>query len=350
MTYRNRAVGAALLAMISVPALAAPAGAAPAPAPRTETWKVVTRHEFDGSDLPNGCSRYAGRHSGTAAASWYDPQQVKVAGGQLRLAINRNPRDDLPYASGGVGCQAFGRTSGRFEVRAKAAQGKGFYSYLVLWPKTQEHRAGSVIHLVAPDKETAHIRNGYGDGEDGTEVPGTYSDGFHTYTFEWRPTGTRFLVDGRLLHASSRAYTGERWLGFAVASDRLSGVPDRGTRLPAEFVVDWFTIAEPGPPAAAPAVAKPSATAPSPTASASVEAVLTEPPPIPHIELNPVAVAEPPLGAGTGSVSRWWALPAVLLLAAAAGVWWRRRGGWNPPVVVQVTVGRRRAAKPGEIL
>jgi beta-glucanase (GH16 family) len=74
-------------------------------------------------------------------------------------------------------------------------------------------------------------------------VPGDYSGDFHTYTIEWAPTFFRVLIDGVPRMTDTHVSAKAKWIGFALSSgDKLTGVPDRATPLPADFQVDWVRV------------------------------------------------------------------------------------------------------------
>jgi beta-glucanase (GH16 family) len=214
------------------------------PVAHNPSWKLVVRETFSGSALPKGCGAYGPSPHGGPAASWYDPAQARVSKGLLHLRITRKRGFDRPYATGGVGCWSLARTYGRFEVRAKVPKGKGIDSYLVLWPvQGDDDRDWSGIELLAPRKERAYLTNGDGTRKHGKVVPGTYTDAFHTYRFDWTPRSFAIRVDGKVVFRDTAAFAGKRWLGMAVSSgDNLTGLPNAATKIPSEFAVDWIKI------------------------------------------------------------------------------------------------------------
>ena len=338
VTTRTPATGQNLAATVSP-------SATPAPAP---AFTRVFRADFDTPDLPPDCGPYGGPR-GVLASSWSDIDQIRVAGGQLRLGIARKPNGDRSLATGGIECSPLARTYGRFGIRAKIPRGEGLESFFVLWPENGGERDSSGITLRAPGAETAYVSNGYGGATDGRAVPGRYADGFHTYVMEWTPDGTRFLVDDRVIFASPHAFAGRRWLGVAASGgDTLTGLPDESATLPAQLLVDWIDIAAY---AAAPAAGQPVTASPVPgprptpaplspsvVVVAGVDPPKTEPPPS-LAAANAGDKGGLPVRVTVGAVTL-----AVLLLALAAGLvrqGLRVGGGWHRCTAVR---RRRRGA------
>jgi beta-glucanase (GH16 family) len=283
----RRLAVAALVAGIPVAAPVSVPGLGAAPAAAASSWDTNRTEEFTRGSLPKGCQPYGGPYEG--GKSYWTKESVRLAGGLLRLKLQkRDGATGYPYASGGVGCWDWAQQYGRFEVRARVPQGRGIDSYITLMPSKGGEQNWTGVELLAPGPETAYITNGFGTGTETTRVPGTYSDGFHTFVIEWTPNLVRISVDNSVIYSSTKSYKGKRWLGMVVSNgDALTGVPDATTKLPAEFQIDYvrtatFTgVAPPAPkPTAKPAASAPSAaTAPAAAGAAgALKAPATTPP------------------------------------------------------------------------
>lgn len=207
-------------------------------------WALAFASDFSDAALPAGCAAFDGPHAGPSATH-YRPDDVTVSEGYLRLAIRRRDFAGRPYTSGGVGCFRQVQQYGRYEFRAKAPVGAGLDSYVTLWPaQAGADRDASLVEILArPGDERLYLSNEHGTGESHRDLPGRYSDDFHTYLIEWAPTGYRVFVDGRQELADPRVSTRPKWLGFAISTgDALTGLPDAETRLPAEFQIDWVRV------------------------------------------------------------------------------------------------------------
>ncbi|HEU4421426.1 MAG TPA: family 16 glycosylhydrolase [Pilimelia sp.] len=291
----------------AVPArVPAPAGTTGAPAP---VWKPILRADFDSATLPAGCTQ-AGGPSGVQAASWYDPEQVRAGDGYLRLGIALKPNGARPLATGGMDCVGLARTYGRFEIRAKLPPGGGIESVFTLWPEDGGEAESSRFTLAAPDAAAAQVSNAQGGGVvERKAVAGRYADDFHTYTVEWLPAGTRFLVDGRTIVMGTRAYARNRWLGIGVSGGgALAEWPDIGASTPHALLVDWFAISAYAP-AGAPSTAAPVPPGPRPT-----------PAPLSRSVVAAAADATPPADPSPvpGRAGAARGLPTSVLVGAAA--------------------------------
>jgi beta-glucanase (GH16 family) len=274
------ALVAGIASFLSVAALVAqPATAAPS------SWDTNRTEEFSRDSLPKGCTPYGGPYEG--GKSYWTKDGVRLADGLLRLRlVKKTAATGYPYTSGGVGCWDWAQQYGRFEVRAKVPRGKGIDSYITLMPsKGGQPEAWTGVELLAPGPDTAYITNGFGTGAETARVPGTYSDGFHTYVIEWAPNLVRMSVDDEVVYTSAKSYKGKRWLGMVVSNgDALTGVPDASTKLPAEFEIDYmktatFTgVAPAARPTSAPASRnRPAATAASGATAGALKAPATTP-------------------------------------------------------------------------
>ena len=84
---------------------------------------------------------------------------------------------------------------------------------------------------------------------------GSFADDFHTFTFEWTPDATRWLLDGKpyfIVTADSIAKNGRHWvfdhpfyliLNLAVGGV-FDGDPPPTTRFPQEMLVDYVSVSK----------------------------------------------------------------------------------------------------------
>jgi beta-glucanase (GH16 family) len=200
--------------------------------------------DFSGAELPSACQAYDGPQGGVAA-SYYLPDEVAVSDGLLHLTMRRREFGGRLFTTGGIGCRAVAQTYGRYEFRARVPAGAGIDSFMTLWPvETGHDRDATLVEILArPGAEKAYLTNQYGSGSSQVAASGTYCDDFHTYTIEWTPSFFRVLIDGATRMTDSHVSTHEKWIGFAMSSgDRLTGVPDSATPLPADYQVDWLRV------------------------------------------------------------------------------------------------------------
>jgi beta-glucanase (GH16 family) len=313
-----------------------------AAAPALAGWRPIFSADFSGTSLPGQCWAYDGPHDGSPQTSAYNPDQVRVSGGLLRLGMAVEEYKGRKYSTGGLGCFKIEQVYGRYEFRAKAPLGAGIDAYMTLWPQTQNGDDATLLEIIPkPGNEKMHLTNGYGSASGAKILSGGFSDAFHTYTLEWSPKLMRVLIDGVVRFSEPHASTKRRWLAFAVSSgDNLTGLPDSATTLPAEFQFDWLRMWAYDPSVkASPTATKPSASrsaSPSGSGSASSAAApagqarLAAAEPADSTNTDAAGDRSGLAGSGLG-----WALTAVagLLVLGAVGyvlgftLRRRRRGG-----------------------
>ncbi len=158
----------------------------------------------------------------------------------------------------------FEQAYGRIEARMRVPRGNGVWPAFWLlgadigsvgWP-----RSGEIDVMENRGKEPRFLYGTvHGPGYSGANgiggvdtLPAPLADDFHVYGIEWRPTGIRWLVDGRLFHrvTPDDLPPGTRWvfdhpffllLNLAVAGD-WSGPTDASSTFPQQLVVDWVRV------------------------------------------------------------------------------------------------------------
>jgi beta-glucanase (GH16 family) len=349
----RRLAAAALVAglPVAVPVTVPGTGvtAATGRAEAASSWDNRRTEEFTKNELPKGCDTYGGPYQG--GKSYWNKDGVRIADGLLRLRLIRKAgAAGYPFTSGGVGCWNSAQTFGRFEVRAKVPVGKGIDSYITLMPSKGGQQSWTGIELLAPGPETAYITNGYGTGTETTRVPGTYSDGFHTYVVEWAPNLVQISVDDAVVFSSTKSYRGKRWLGLVVSNgDALTGVPDAATKLPAEFEIDYvktaaFTGVAPAARPTAPPVSRSRTVAsatPAPTGT-GLKAPPTTPAAVPETAETAAETGDSALAGGV-----WpWLLGGSMIAGLAVVSLSYPRGRRDAPAGSQRRRGKRRGGEP----
>jgi beta-glucanase (GH16 family) len=262
--YGGRTAIAAVFSALLIPAVLAPAGASTAPAASGSTvrsatgaagvallaakkkssWQTVRTEEFSGSELPTGCEPYAGKF--TAGKSAWASKNTTVSSGLLQLKLEKKKTNGQPYTSGGMACLGWGQKYGRYEIKAKVPVGAGIDSTIALFPTKPSKTSASAwtgVELLAPRPDTAYVTNGYGSKTDSAQVVGEYGGAFHTYVMEWAPKHLRMTVDGKQIYYSPQSFKSARWFAIVVSNgDKLTGVPNAATKLPARLQIDRVKI------------------------------------------------------------------------------------------------------------
>lgn len=237
--------------------------------------KPVWRDEFDGPSLDP--RRWNIRHEDVVdydVASIYG-QQVRVRDGKLVLRAERvDPAEDAfgnEWATAYIDTidGKFSQRYGRFEMSAKLPTTPG--DSRGIWPSfwlRDDEGPGEIDIMEAwgtptsrPDEEEAgsYTWTVHRDTYDGSQrysgsvfpEDGSLSDGFHRYAAEWTPRGVRFFLDGKSV--GEIRTSDEPWLRssfpsgvniriqLAVGSEYW-GVPDRRTKSPADYVIDYVRV------------------------------------------------------------------------------------------------------------
>jgi hypothetical protein len=201
-------------------------------------WRPLFSESFDGrTTLPPACTPLDGAQD----AGYFRPDEVRVAGEELRLSLHRRSFGGRSYTSGGVRCAGLTQQYGRYEFRAKVPAGAGVESVAEL--SGPEKQTSSLRVLARPGDERMFVVNGYGTGETTDSRPGRYSGQGHTYLIEWAPSGLRVFVDGRQEFLDARVSVEQRSFGFSVRTgDAVTGQPDASTPLPAEFAIEYLRV------------------------------------------------------------------------------------------------------------
>src|SRR5436190_440948 len=104
-------------------AVALLAATGPGLAPRSPAaWRPLFAADFSDPLVPPECAPFDAPHT-APAASYYRPDEVRVAGGVLHLSLRRRDFGGRPYTSGGIGCVRLAQTYGRYEFHAKVPPG-----------------------------------------------------------------------------------------------------------------------------------------------------------------------------------------------------------------------------------
>lgn len=242
--------------------------------PRGNGWRLVFAEEFDGPALDrerwttcywwdqDGCTNL-----GNDELQWYQPEEVTVEDGVLRLTARADPittpEGDFAYRSGMVTTGretsdledplGFSFTYGYAEVRARVPAGRGLWPAFWLLPVTHESEPEiDVMEILGHDTDTfrAHLHFIDEDGEDtsrGSRWSGPdFSEGWHTFAIDWRPGSVTWYVDGvpRWRFDDVEHIPREPLyllLNLAVGGD-YPGSPDASTVFPATYEIDHVRV------------------------------------------------------------------------------------------------------------
>jgi beta-glucanase (GH16 family) len=253
------------------------AQADPPPADPGYAWVQTFGDDFNGSVLDstkwNTCYWWVAPDGGCTSSGnneleWYRPANVSVAGGLLDL---RAKKETVLAADGRTynytsGMVSTGRTSsllsdplkyefkyGYLEIRAKPPAGTGLWPAFFTFASSQAWPPEvDAMEMRGDQPTTMYLSSHYTDStgavkRTGTTLTGTnWTSGFHTYAIDWRPGALYFYVDGvaRWYTLDPMAIPQEPMYVLAnlAVGGTFAGSPDRKTKFPADFLIDWIKV------------------------------------------------------------------------------------------------------------
>ncbi len=231
--------------------------------PDAPHWKLVFTDEFNGSQLDTtrwytcypgsedgGCT-----NSGNNELEWYQPDEVFVENGLLRLrAQARSVKDGFPYTSGMVIThEKFSFQYGYVEARLKVPAGQGLWPALWLLPEDEDWPPEIDIHEVLGNTpSTIHTTLHYTtDGKNhyssGSSWKGPdFSAGFHTIGLLWEPHLIAWTIDGVERYAVTENIPQEPFFLLAnlAVGGNWPGSPDASTVFPSYYEIDYIRVYE----------------------------------------------------------------------------------------------------------
>ena len=238
-------------------------------------WNLVFEDEFNGTSLDtnkwttcywwdrDGCTNL-----GNNELEWYQPDDVLVCGGTVKLRAQRREitawdGTTYDYTSGMIttGRESSDKTLpakflfqyGYAEIRARIPMGKGLWPAFWLLPATHISRPEiDVMEILGDEPNTVHMNFHYlnadeSRGDSGKVWTGTdFFTGWHTIAVDWQPDYIIWYVDGierwRFMDAA-RVPSEPLYLiaNLAVGGD-WPGSPDASTPFPSYFEIDYIRV------------------------------------------------------------------------------------------------------------
>jgi beta-glucanase (GH16 family) len=216
--------------------------ATPTPAPSSSEWTLLYSDDFTSSQLNSTWTPYMGKGGGT---NTYDPNQIQIQNGVLQLGINRQSNGQM--VTSGVGAYGIAQVYGKYVIRAKLPYGTGMDPYALLWPESSQPNMPQIdlFESINVNKDTLYVTI---HGQDGSsselQVNGDFASEFHTFTYEWTPSGLSFYVDGTYEGILTQSLpTIPMWLGIATdTGDAWEGNPSPSTVFPVSLDIDSVQI------------------------------------------------------------------------------------------------------------
>lgn len=226
-------------------------------------WELVFEDNFAGNKLDSkkwstcyfwvsdggGCTNGANKE-----LQWYQPDDVIVDNGTLRLRSQRRQMKKYEYTSGMISSHdKFSFKYGYTEMRAKMPKGKGLWT--AFWLASQQKKWPPEIdileHLGAQPRR-AYMNVHYGTSRNhkykiSNWVGSDYSAGYHTFAVQWSPEQIVWYIDGierkrfedvknipdQPMYVLANLAVGESW---------IKTPPDRTTPFPSNLEIDYIKV------------------------------------------------------------------------------------------------------------
>jgi beta-glucanase (GH16 family) len=234
--------------------------------PDPKNWELIFTDEFNGSELDpdkwntcypwmvdgeGGCT-----NSGNNEMQWYQPDEVFVQDGALRLrAQERSVKEAFPYTSGMVTShEKFSFEYGYVEARIMSPTGKGLWPALWMMPEAGHWPPEiDILEILGDKPRTAHTTLHY--TPDGTTLSSQgssyfgpdFSADFHTFGFLWEPHLLVWYIDGVERFAVEREGINIPQEPFYLLANlavggNWPGAPDENTQFPAYYLIDYIRV------------------------------------------------------------------------------------------------------------
>lgn len=270
---RARTILGVLAGLLLLPPLAG-CGTEGGATPRAEgRWEVELRETFEGDALDAelwGTCHWWAQDGGCTILSndevqWYQPEQVAVGDGSLRLTAVEAPSQHLgrsfTHASGmvssgrpGDGVDDIARyafTYGSVEVRFRAPKGAGLWPAVWMLPVTNEslpeidlieqygddtREISTTLHTAVEDPEDSRVDRAYHETSD-------LSEGWHTIGIDWQRGSLIWFLDGEEIYRveGDRVPAEPMYLVANLALGGRAGSVDPEA-IPATFLIDEITV------------------------------------------------------------------------------------------------------------
>lgn len=210
-------------------------------------WVLKAQENFDGNTLNRGrWGVYEG--AGTAGIGTRSASILSVSDGQL----HENARDSITggvcWCKDGQGDQTYGK----WEIRARMDNGKGYSPAILLWPKSERWPIDGEIDIVEmsePYRNKAFFTLHWGANNSQAQhsETGDFTQ-WHTYGVDWQPTYIKYYLDGQLKYTNTNpAAIPKTPMHIALQVDsgdgRWMSRPDPGVT--SGLHVDWVKMYQP---------------------------------------------------------------------------------------------------------
>ncbi len=206
-------------------------------------WVLKAQDDFYGTALASRWAVYDG--AGTAGIGIRRPYVVSVSDGAMHINARDLVTGGICWCLGGEGSQTYGK----WEIRARMDNGKGYGPAILLWPDSERWPIDGEIDIAEmsePYRNQTHFTLHWGANNSQiqhTEV-GDFTQ-WHTYGVDWQPGYIKYYLDGVLKYTNvmpAAIPTNPMHLALQVdAGDgRWMNAPDPGVT--SGLHVDWVKM------------------------------------------------------------------------------------------------------------
>lgn len=222
-------------------------------------WVETFSETFDGSELsyPKWVPHDPWGHERNREGQAYVPEAIEVRDGAARITARRQLAKydgrQREFTSGMMTTQgSFAQMYGRFEIRCRAASGKGLQSRFWLMPvPSGEIPAIDIYDVVGSDAAKALFGNTWGDERTERSFTGSYdvgdlSAGFHIIAIDWDESRIVWTVDGKERFRSTTGVPHQpMYLAVSLAvGGAQAKYPDQSAPFPAVFEIDYVRVSQ----------------------------------------------------------------------------------------------------------
>ena len=220
-------------------------------------WVLTFSEEFDGAELsyPKWVPHDPWGRERNREGQAYVPEAIAVQDGAARITAKRElARYDgrqREFTSGMMTTQgSFAQTYGRFEIKCRAAAGRGLQSRFWLMPvPSGEIPSIDIYDVVGSAPGAALFGNWWGDEKTERSFTGSYdvgdlSTGFHVVGIEWDENRIVWTVDGKERFRSTNGIPHQpMYLAISLAvGGAQAKYPDQSAKFPATFEIDSVRV------------------------------------------------------------------------------------------------------------
>ncbi len=222
-----------------------------------QEWVLTFSEDFEGGELtfPKWTPHDPFGQERNREGQAYVPEAISVSGGMARIVAERKvaryAEAEREFTSGIMTTYgSFAQTYGRFEIRCRAASGKGLESKFWLMPVPKgEVPAIDILDIVGSEPKKGLFANRWGDERTERSYSGTapvpdLSDGFHTVAIEWDEKQITWIVDGKETFQSVTGVPHQpMYLAISLAVGGLTAkYPNSSAEFPAELDIDYVRV------------------------------------------------------------------------------------------------------------